>query len=256
MPPTSPPLTVHTWGDSGPRVVLVHGSNQADPERVWGGQRVLAERYRVVVPIRRGYDAGAPVPKPLFEADVRDLVELLGDGAHLVGFSYGGVVSLLAAERRPDLVRSLTLVEPPAFAVASGDPEVEALIDRMTPLWAPGRDPSPEQWIAGFARSIGDEVREPVELPPANRAAVLQTMHEPPPWLAEPDLEGVAAAPFPKLVVSGGWKPWMQTVCDVLTERLSAERLHVPGVGHAVQHAAPEPFNARLAALVDASDIP
>ena len=244
-------LHVQVWGEGGERVVLVHGSNASDPAKGWEQQRALADRYQLVVPDRRGYGKSAPMVKPDFEADVRDIIELLGEGGHLVGFSYGGVLSLLVAARRPDLLRSLTLIEPPAFDVARGDPEVEALIGRMAPLWAPDRDLTPKQFIAGFSWAIGEPVEGPVELSPEARKGVTQTMKEPPPWEAEVPLDEIASTSFPKLVASGEWHPWMETVCHVLTRRLGAERLHVPGAGHAVHHAAAEQFNPRLIALVE-----
>src|SRR3546814_13001552 len=54
--------------------------------------------------------------------DAHDVVEVLGDGAHLVGTSMGGMVSMNAAGLRPDLVHSLTVIEPPAFALANDIP--------------------------------------------------------------------------------------------------------------------------------------
>lgn len=53
-----------------------------------------------------------------YDIDAQDVVALLGDGAHLVGHSYGGVVAMLAAGRCPQTVRSLTLIEPAAYRVA------------------------------------------------------------------------------------------------------------------------------------------
>ena len=46
---------------------------------------------------------------------------------------------------------------------------------------------------------------------------------------AEIPFERLAAAPFPKLVVSGGHSAAFDAVCDVLEERLDAERLVVRG---------------------------
>lgn len=244
---------VARWGERGEPVVLVHGSNSADPEAIWADQKPLANRYRLLVLHRRGYGRSAPVFKPDFEMDVRDIIALLGDGAHLVGFSYGGVLALLVAARRPKIVRSLTLVEPPAFAVARGDTAVEALIGRMRYLWAPDRDLTPEQFIAGFTAALGEPPQEPVVLSPESRQSVTQTMNEPPPWDAKIPLDLIAAAPFPRLVASGEWQPSIEAVANVLTEHLGAQRLYVPGAGHAVHRGAAEEFNARLVALIEST---
>ena len=53
------------------------------------------------------------------------MAERLRPGDHLCGHSYGAVVSLFAAEVARDL-RSLTVIEPPAFGLATDDPQVGA----------------------------------------------------------------------------------------------------------------------------------
>src|SRR5881392_3809104 len=104
------------WGDGEP-AVFVHGSFGWG-EETWREQRALADHYKLLLVDRRGFGASSPNGPVDFERDADDVAELLGDGSHLVGHSYGGVVSLLAAARRPDAVRSLALIEPPAFGVA------------------------------------------------------------------------------------------------------------------------------------------
>jgi hypothetical protein len=69
------------------------------------------------------------------------------------------------------------------------------------------------------------------------------------PWEAEIPLDELAAAPFPKLVVSGGWSPAFDAVCDVLEERLDAQRAVLPGMGHNPQLLG-EPFNEVLRSFV------
>jgi pimeloyl-ACP methyl ester carboxylesterase len=73
------------------------------------------------------------------------------------------------------------------------------------------------------------------------------------PWTAEIPLDELAAAPFPKLVVSGAHSEPFDAVCDVLEEHLRAERAVLPGAGHAVQLLG-EPFNDLLADFVDRAD--
>lgn len=53
------------------------------------------------------------------------MAERLRPDDHLCGHSYGAVVSLFAAEVARDL-RSLTVIEPPAFGLATHDPQVAA----------------------------------------------------------------------------------------------------------------------------------
>ena len=74
------------------------------------------------------------------------------------------------------------------------------------------------------------------------------------PWEAEIPLDGLAATPFPKLVVSGAHHAAFDAICDVLEERLAAERLVLPGYGHTAQrHPA---FNEALAEFVTAAETP
>jgi pimeloyl-ACP methyl ester carboxylesterase len=115
---TASGVHVTVWGDGEP-AVFVHGSFGWGKE-TWKQQRPLADHYRLLLVDRRGFGASPANGRVDFERDAEDVAELLGDGAHLVGHSYGGVVSLLAAGRRPGVVRSLTLIEPPAFGVARG----------------------------------------------------------------------------------------------------------------------------------------
>src|SRR3954471_2075064 len=117
------PLNVAVWG-GGERVVCVHGSLS------WGtfafrAQRPLADTHSLVLPDRRGYGASPASGPADFEVDAGDVAALLADGAHPVGHSYRAVRALLAAARRPEAVRRLTVVEPAALAVVRGDPAVE-----------------------------------------------------------------------------------------------------------------------------------
>lgn len=223
---------------SGPRVVLVHGSGVSGG---WPAQRELAGAFRLVIPTRSGYAPNPPQARIDFEEQADELLELLEPGDHLVGHSYGGVVSLLAAARAPGL-RSLTVVEPPAFGVARAHPAVEALITELAPLWP--TDLAPEPFLRRFAAVVGAESFPPAPLPPDVEAGVRAMMAERPPWEAEIPLEELERAPFPKLVVSGAHSAAFDAVCDVLEERLGADRAVLPGAGHSVPRA--PGFNERL----------
>jgi pimeloyl-ACP methyl ester carboxylesterase len=69
------------------------------------------------------------------------------------------------------------------------------------------------------------------------------------PWEAEIPLGALAAAAFPKLVVSGAHHPAFDAICDVLERELRAERLVLTGCGHTVQRH-PD-FNAALVDFVE-----
>lgn len=127
---------VARWGIDGPRAVLVHGGAQGTASaghRNFHAQEALAAQgWRLDVPDRPGHgDSPDPGRPDDAEADAAWVSELLGDGAHLLGHSFGGLVALAAAAQRPEAVRSLTLVEPALQKLATGAPAVRKLMLKM-----------------------------------------------------------------------------------------------------------------------------
>ena len=217
------------------RVVLIHGS--VGNASVWAPvRRALGDRFEVVAPTRGGYPPGPLLERIDFAQQAVELAPCLGDGAHLVGHSYGGVIALLIAARRPEHVRSLVVSEPPAFAVARGNPEVDGRVALLAEHFAHGPR-EPRAFAEGFLRLVGSATRLPERLPPELEQGIRATMAERAPWEAEIPFEELAAAPFPTLVVSGAHDPVFDAVCDVLERRLGAERAVLPGAGHSIQRA-------------------
>jgi pimeloyl-ACP methyl ester carboxylesterase len=232
---------------SRPRVLLVHGS-VVGGRATWNAQQPLADRFDLVVPDRRGFPPNPPVERVDFEDEAEWLDEWIEAGTHLVGHSYGGVIALYAAARRAEDVRSLTVVEPPAFGIARGDPAAAAFVAAGEAHWNDGpRDP--EAFLRSFLDLVGSR-QPPARISPTLLQGARTLMVERPPWEADPPLEELAAAPFPKLVVSGAHSAAFEAVCDVLEERLGAARAVLPGAGHSVQLLG-EPFNDVLAAFVE-----
>jgi pimeloyl-ACP methyl ester carboxylesterase len=230
-----------------PRVVLVHGS-VGNGSAAWGAQRPLAGELELVVLVRPGFPPGPLVDRVDFEEHGAWVAERLEPGDHLCGHSYGGVVSLFAAAQADGLA-SLTVVEPPAFGVAAGSPPDDEFVARLQRLWSEGPG-EPRAFLAAFYREVaGREVQLPDPLPPELEQGARVLMVERGPWEARPPLRELAAKPFPKLVVSGGWSPAFDAVCDVLEERLDAQRAVLPGMGHNPQLLG-EPFNDVLRAFV------
>ena len=229
------------------RVVFVHGS-VGNGDASWREQRPLAEEFELAVLNRPGFPPGPPVERIDFDDHADWVAERLRPGDHLCGHSYGGVVSVYAAARVPE-IRSLTVVEPPAFGVAAGRPEVDELVTRLTALWSDGPR-EPRAFLAVFyAEVAGRAVELPDPLPAALDQGARMLMVERGPWEAAPPLDELAASPFPKLVVSGGWSAAFDAVCDVLEQRLRAERAVLPGMGHNPQLLG-APFNRVLRAFL------
>jgi pimeloyl-ACP methyl ester carboxylesterase len=245
-------LHVQRWGESGPSVLLVHGSVM-NGEMTWPEQRPLAGRWSLFVVDRRGYYPNPPVDREDFDVDAGDIADLLGEGMHLVGHSYGGVVSLLAAARRPEAVRSLTVIEPPAFGIDPNDPDLLSFNAGAREYWERGpRDP--EAFLRGFLKLAGSTAPLPSPLPPPLLQNAKLLMVERSSGEAVIPLEELRRAPFPKLVVSGGHSPVFDKVCDLLEKGLGAERAVIRGAGHSVQRTG-APFNERLEAFLRAAEV-
>jgi pimeloyl-ACP methyl ester carboxylesterase len=230
-----------------PRVVLVHGSVLGG-RPTWSGQRALRDRFSLDILERPGFPPNPPVDQIDFEEHAVLVADCLGDGAHLVGHSYGGVIALLAAAAVPHRVRSLAVIEPPSTAVARGNPAADAFTREGIEWWQTGPTDDPEAFLRGFLAYVGSDYVPPSPLPPQLAQGAQALIVERGPWEAAIPLDALAAAPFPTLVVSGGHHAGFDAVCDVLVARLDAERLVLPGYGHTAQRH-PD-FNERLAEFV------
>jgi pimeloyl-ACP methyl ester carboxylesterase len=231
--------------ENRPRLLLVHGS-VVNAATTWAAQEPLAERFDVVAPNRRGFPPGPEVERVDFEDEAAWLEQFVEPGTHVVGHSYGGVIALFAAARRPELLRSLTVIEPPAFGLARGSAAADAAMASGGRLWREGPR-EPEAFLRAFLAWVGLPA-PPGRLAPALLQGARILRRERLPWDADPPLAALAGLPL--LAVSGTHEPAFEAVCDVLAERLGAERAVLPGAGHSVQRLG-EPFNALLAAFVE-----
>jgi len=245
-------MYVEHVGERGPRLLLIHGGI-VPGWQTWEAQRSLADSYRLAVPHRPGYPPNPPGQRIDFDSQSRAIAELIEPGTHVVGHSYGGVVSLLAAARVPEAVRSLTLIEPPAFGLLRGDPAVEDLIGRLEAIFSEA-GLSARDFFRRFAATVSATPNLPDVLPPETEASITASRLEPLPWTAPISLDVVKAAAFPVLVFSGGHSTAFEGVCDLIGDRLDAERVVITGRGHSVQRTG-EPFNARLREFVEAIEV-
>jgi pimeloyl-ACP methyl ester carboxylesterase len=240
-------LYVETLG-TGPRVVFVHGSGSS--AGAWDAQKELADRFTLIIPVRSGYPPNPPLERIDFERQAEELVPLLGDGAHVVGHSYGGVIAMLAAAAAPERVRSLVVSEPPLLQLAAAEPRAARLVEELNELFADA-ERTPYDHASRFVRIVGIEIDVPNPLSPEDEAVTRAAMLERLPWEAEVPFSVLREAPFPKLVLSGAHDPAFEAVCDVLEEQLGAARRVLPGKGHGIPRA--PAYNQALAAFLEAA---
>lgn len=242
---------VTRWGDSGPRVILVHGSaqgSQVGGAEHYACQQALAERgWQVLVPDRPGHgrspDPGRPDDANL---DGALIAELLGDGAHLVGHSFGGAVALAAAAQRPELVESLTVIEPAMQTLATDIPAVRWFIFRLVRIMLFSL--SPAKRIMRFAAAVGipESIRggrSDAELARMGRG--IKQLRLPGKDDLRRQLDVIRGRSIPFMVVTGGWNPAFEAVGDRVAELGDGKRVAIASPHHFPQSISDE-FNAVL----------
>jgi pimeloyl-ACP methyl ester carboxylesterase len=228
------PLAVDTIG-SGPEVLLVHGG--AGPRSTWRGVEPLADRWTLRYAYRRGY-GGSPEPeggRQDFDVDAADIRALLGSRPPLVAHSYGGLGASIVAANSPELVRSLTLIEPPLYGLSRGDPDADHLRSLGDEMLTLGEHMEPER-MREFLKISGAHVEEG-SLSQRALAGIRRAQGNRLASEADPELGPIRAAGIPVLVASGDHQPGIERICDDLAAGLGAERLHAAGAGHFVTRA-------------------
>ena len=239
-------MTLHVTkrGDNGPVVVLVHGVGM--PGRMaFYPQKPLAESYQLWVVDRRGYGQSPRVRRREdFEVDGQDLLEVIPNNAHLVGVSYGTLGSLIAAGADPQRLASLTLVECPAFSMASGDAAAVESMNRADALRA-DKTLSDAEYFERFLDIIGAPGGFTEPLPPPFDTTVPILRGNRVAWDYEMPLDRIAAARVPTLVITSGEHGGFEAVGDHLAAVLDARHERIGGHGHLV------PLSPRFNAALD-----
>ncbi|WP_068249825.1 alpha/beta fold hydrolase [Janibacter corallicola] len=166
------------------------------------------------------------------ERDADRVIDLLTTPGHVVGHSYGTVTAVLAAQRRPDRLRSLVLIEPACYDLARGGRYVERHVRAMAPVFAVADDPDVDgpEFLARFAAGMGDAPPDLDTDKAEQVAARIRTT--PAPW--EVDLRGDTPRIVPTLVITGEERSMYEEVAAALAAK-GAERLVLPRAGHRPQ---------------------
>jgi pimeloyl-ACP methyl ester carboxylesterase len=96
-------------------VLLLHGGLSNSELLLDMVEPTLAAKYALVAFDRRGHGRTADTAAPFHYEDmatetVHVLEEVVGKPVHLVGWSDGGIIGMLVALRRPELIRRLVLI--------------------------------------------------------------------------------------------------------------------------------------------------
>jgi pimeloyl-ACP methyl ester carboxylesterase len=248
-PDAEPALLVHGLGGSAPNWTDFAG--------------VLRNRFAIEAIDLPGHGRSAPAPHNGYSLDAHARVviaylEQSGRGpVHLVGNSMGGAVSALIAARRPDLVRTLTLISPAlpdnrirAFSLRN-DPRAALVVVPGVGEWALrrfNRRHSPEARVRGtIALCFADPTRYPKER--LGEAVAEATARMRMPWAETAfvrSTRGLAASQFVRNRV--GWATLREIPVPTLVIWGDKDRLVAPDLAPYVAAAIPD---SRLLVLED-----
>jgi pimeloyl-ACP methyl ester carboxylesterase len=211
------------------RVVFVHGAGSFG-SAAWPRQHGMALSYDALFLRRHGYD---PVAEPVdssFEEDARIVLRSLADdgrgaaGGHVVAHSQGAVAAMMAAVERPDLVFSLTLVEPACLSLTAELPATAAHISLMRPLFDARHQMSDQDFQREFVRRVyATDLQQPATAEEKRSARRLRL--QAPAW--EAALHIVPGVPT--LVLTGGWEPLYEEIAGYLRETGALHRTAAGG---------------------------
>jgi pimeloyl-ACP methyl ester carboxylesterase len=236
----------------GPPLLLVHGG-LCDHLAWYFVVPLLARHCTVWTYDRRGRgQSGAAGPlSPHREAeDIAAIVAAIGEPAHLLGHSAGGIASLHAALAGLPL-RSLLLYEPPYVAAGARKKPGPEILREMEQRLAAG-DPDSALSVA---------MRETVDMSGAEidslrrsagwehlRAAARAIPYDWALWDDQPSPQALAAIRPPVLLLRGSKSPaWLQSATAALASALPhAQLVTMEGEGHSAMISAPALFAAEV----------
>lgn len=249
-------------------VVLVHGSwgsHHQWNEVVFG----LAPSFRVLSYDRRGHSASeAPEGQGSVRDDVVDLATLMESlelaPAYVVGNSFGAAITLRLACERPDLVRGLSVHEPPLFSLLAGDSsqapilaDMGGLIGTLIERIAAGDHSGAAEAFMSMALAPGEWAKLPQEfqqLAAENAPTFLDEVGDP--EALEFDLERLEKYASPALLTIGEQSPPQYgPVLDRLGGAMPhAQRTTFENAGHLPHVTCPAAFVETTAAFVRRSE--
>ncbi|MCH0540092.1 alpha/beta hydrolase [Streptomyces sp. MUM 203J] len=246
----------------GEPLVLVHGS--------WNDHRSwlpaigagLGEGFRVIAYDRRGHGRSEQVPgqgtRRQDEDDLAALIGALGPApVHVAGNSFGASIVAGLAARRPELLRTVFLHEPPLAGLVRDDPAVapelqpvSSAIEDVRELLLRGEtEAGAEMFVERIALGPGGWTSMPEALRGVflTHAATWLDETGDPDW-ANLDVDALAACTAPVLLSHGTESPaWFEAILDRLAAVLPhAGRNTFRGAGHIPHVTHPQDYAATV----------
>jgi len=147
---------------AGAPLILVHGSS-VDQTTWFLVVPELEPAFRVATYDRRGHGQSGSTPgRGTIDDDVSDLAALLHAldlaPAHLVGSSFGSLISLRLAAREPEAIRSLAIHEPPLLFYLAEDLEQLPVLEELVRIGGEIFEQVERGDLPGGARRFVDEL--------------------------------------------------------------------------------------------------
>jgi pimeloyl-ACP methyl ester carboxylesterase len=239
-----------TWYDEygkGDPVVLLHGGLVTND--TWGAQIAdFSTRFHVIAPERQAHGHTPDLEGPLsYDGMAANTIgfldEVVGAPADLVGWSDGGIVGLLVAIARPDLVRKLVAISA-NFDTTGNVPEGAEMLSSMTPdgeemamfrgMYAAASPDGAEHWPVMVGKFLEMVAKEP-----------------------NITVEELARVQAPTLVMAGDDDVVALEHTTTLFRALpNAELAIVPGTSHALPMEKPEVVNALIVDFLTKEPVP
>ncbi|MFF1342631.1 alpha/beta fold hydrolase [Streptomyces sp. NPDC058290] len=250
----------------GEPLVLVHGS-WVDHENWQLVVPRLAQSFRVLVYDRRGHSRSERPPgqgsRRQDEDDLASLIETLGAPAHVAGNSFGASTALGLACRRPELLRSLAVHEPPLMGIVGDEDRelrpvlraMEAAIDGVLAALRAGEDRAGAQrFVDGVAIGPGgwEQLPEQFRETFTANAPTFMDEHGDPDW-ASLDLARLSGYTGPAMLTFGSESPpWFPVIVGKLATSLGgrAQMRTLVGDGHVPHLTHPDRYADDLIAFI------
>ena len=261
-------LTLHyiELGQGTP-VVLVHGT--LEDYRTWDGQlEAFSKGYRLISYSRRYHypnewtNDSTDFSVTIHARDLAAFIKALNlPPVHLIGQSSGAFIAFLVARDHPEVIRSLTLGEPPIMPLLKTTPEGDALLTTAiatsiasSEAFKQGND---EEGVRRFVNGVLGEgsyekLPPPVQKRAMDNAQELKGATSSQDFYAPTTCEDVQKVKAPTLLLDGELSPKMfHLINDMLEHCLpSAERATIPAASHGVHFQNPQAFNETVLAFI------